>query len=206
MRLTLATLTALTAGSLIAAGASAQSHDHAAMGHAAHGQTPAADHSAMIPRATPGQTGQAAIINGQGAEIGKATLTQGATGLLIKVEATGLTPGWHGIHIHATGQCAAPFTSAGAHINHTDPKTPHGLLNAQGPDDGDLPNLFAAADGSAHGEFFTTRARISQDGPGQWLWDADGSALVIHANPDDHSSQPIGGAGDRVACAVLSAN
>ncbi|MFK4059286.1 superoxide dismutase family protein [Brevundimonas sp. NPDC046655] len=176
------------------------------MGHGAQGQAAAMDHSAMIPRATPGQTGQAAIINGAGAEIGKATLTQGATGLLIKVEATGLTPGWHGIHIHATGQCAAPFTSAGAHINHTDPKTPHGLLNAQGPDDGDLPNLFAAADGSAKAEVFTTKARISQDGPGQWLWDADGSALVIHANPDDHNSQPIGGAGDRVACAVLSAN
>lgn len=205
MRLTLAALTAVAATSLLAASASAQSHDHAAMGHGAHGQAAAVDHSAMIPRATPGQTGQASIINGQGAEIGKATLTQGATGLLIKVEAAGLTPGWHGIHIHATGQCAAPFTSAGAHINHTDPKTPHGLLNAQGPDDGDLPNLYAAADGSAHGEFFTTKARISQDGPGQWLWDADGSALVIHANPDDHNSQPIGGAGDRVACAVLSA-
>lgn len=206
MRLTAATLTTLVAASMIAASASAQTHDHAAMGHGATAQAVAADHSAMIPRATPGQTGQAAIINGQGAEIGKATLTQGATGLLIKVEATGLTPGWHGIHIHATGQCAAPFTSAGAHINHSDPKTPHGLLNAEGPDDGDLPNLYAAADGSAHGEFFTTKARISQDGPGQWLWDADGSALVIHANPDDHNSQPIGGAGDRVACAVLSAN
>ena len=205
MRLTLAALTAVAATSLLAASASAQSHDHAAMGHGAHGQAAAVDHSAMIPRATPGQTGQAAIINGQGADIGKATLTQGPTGLLIKVEAAGLTPGWHGIHIHATGQCAAPFTSAGAHINHTDPKTPHGLLNAQGPDDGDLPNLYAAADGSAKAEFFTTKARISQDGPGQWLWDADGSALVIHANPDDHNSQPIGGAGDRVACAVLSA-
>ena len=205
MRLTLATLTAFTAASLMAASASAQSHDHAAMGHSAHGQAAAMDHSAMIPRATPGQTGQASIINGRGVDIGKATLTQGPTGLLIKVEAAGLTPGWHGIHIHATGQCAAPFTSAGAHINHTDPKTPHGLLNAQGPDDGDLPNLYAAADGSAHGEFFTTKARISQDGPGQWLWDADGSALVIHANPDDHNSQPIGGAGDRVACAVLKA-
>ncbi len=206
MRLTAAALTAFAATSLFAASAFAQSHDHAAMGHGAHGQAAAMDHSAMIPRATPGQTGQAAIINGAGAEIGKATLTQGATGLLIKVEAAGLTPGWHGIHIHATGQCAAPFTSAGAHINHTDPKTPHGLLNAQGPDDGDLPNLYAAADGSAKAEFFTTQARISQDGPGQWLWDADGSALVIHANPDDHNSQPIGGAGDRVACAVLSAN
>lgn len=205
MRLNAYTLTVAAAASLIAASASAQSHDHAAMSHAPAAQAAAVDHSAMTPRATPGQTGQASIINGQGAEIGKATLTQGATGLLIKVEAAGLTPGWHGIHIHATGQCAAPFTSAGAHINHTDPKTPHGLLNAQGPDDGDLPNLYAAADGSAKGEFFTTKARISQDGPGQWLWDADGSALVIHANADDHNSQPIGGAGDRVACAVLSA-
>ena len=186
---------------LAAGAASAQQH----AGHAGHTPDQHAAHMAMM-RATPGQTSQVAIINGQGAETGKATLTQGATGLLIKVEATGLTPGWHGIHIHATGQCAAPFTSAGAHINHTDPKTPHGLLNAQGPDDGDLPNLYAAADGSAHGEFFTTKARISQDGPGQWLWDADGSALVIHANPDDHNSQPIGGAGDRVACAVLSAH
>ncbi len=196
MRLTPAVFIApsVLAIALAAGAASAQQH----AGHAGHTPDQHASHMAMM-RAAPGQTSQVAIINGQGADIGKATLTQGSTGLLIKVEATGLTPGWHGIHIHATGQCAAPFTSAGAHINHTDPKTPHGLLNAEGPDDG-------AADGSAHGEFFTTKARISQDGPGQWLWDADGSALVIHANPDDHNSQPIGGAGDRVACAVLSAN
>ena len=54
-------------------------------------------------------------------------------------------------------------------------------------------------------EVFTSHARLAQNGPGQWLLDADGSALVIHANPDDHSSQPIGGAGDRVACAVIKA-
>ncbi|HAL05776.1 MAG TPA: superoxide dismutase family protein [Brevundimonas sp.] len=166
---------------------------------------PAAPSTEAVARATPGQTAQVAIINGQGAETGKATLTQGATGLLIKVEATGLTPGWHGIHIHATGQCEAPFTSAGAHINHGDPKQPHGLLNADGPDDGDLPNVFADAKGAVNAEVFTTRARLADAGPGQWLLDDDGSALVIHANADDHSSQPIGGAGDRVACAVIKA-
>ena len=37
----------------------------------------------------------------------------------------------------------------------------------------------------------------------QALRDADGSALVIHASPDDHMSQPIGGAGGRIACAVI---
>jgi len=156
-------------------------------------------------RATVGDFGQATLIDGTGATVGRAVLTQGATGLLIRVEASGLTPGWHGMHIHATGECAAPFTSAGAHINHTEPKTPHGLLNAQGPDDGDLPNIWVGADGKTNAEVFTTKARIAAEGPGQWLWDADGSALVIHANADDHSTQPIGGAGDRVVCGVMAA-
>ena len=161
--------------------------------------------SQAVVRATPGDFGEAQLVNAAGARIGRAVLTQGPTGLLIRIEATGMTPGWHGVHIHATGECTAPFTSAGAHVNHGEPKAPHGLLNAHGPDDGDLPNIFAAPDGSVSAELFTSRARIADDGPGQWLWDADGSAIVIHANVDDHVSQPIGGAGDRVACGVMAA-
>jgi len=160
----------------------------------------------IATRAETGAAGQAVLINGEGQPIGRVDLRQGATGLLIKVEASGLTPGWHGIHIHATGACEAPFTSSGAHINHGQPAAPHGLLNPNGPDDGDLPNVYAGADGKVNAELFTTRARISAQGPGQWLWDADGSAIIIHANPDDHLTQPIGGAGDRVACAALSAS
>lgn len=188
---------ALVIGALTASCASAQSQNHAAMDHSAHA-------AAASERTIPGQTGQADLINGQGAKIGAVTLSQGATGLLMKVEATGLTPGWHGIHLHATAKCEAPFTSAGSHIKHNTSGV-HGLLNAEGPDNGDLPNVYADATGAVHAEIFTTRARIASAGPGEWLWDADGSALVIHANPDDHTSQPIGGAGDRVACAVLSA-
>ena len=163
------------------------------------------DWSDAPDRAAVGDFGEATLINAAGANVGRAILTQGPTGLLIRIEADGLTPGWHGVHIHATGQCAAPFTSAGGHINHAEPKAPHGLLNAQGPDDGDLPNIHADAQGRVRAEVFTTRARIAADGPGRWLWDADGSALVIHANVDDHSSQPIGGAGDRVACGIMAA-
>lgn len=163
------------------------------------------DYSAGPDRASPGDFGEATLMNASGARVGRAILTQGATGLLIRIEAEGLTPGWHGVHIHATGQCAAPFTSAGGHINHGDPKAPHGLLNAGGPDDGDLPNVFADAQGRVNAEVFTSRARIARSGPGQWLWDADGSALVIHANMDDQTSQPIGGAGDRVVCGVMAA-
>jgi Cu-Zn family superoxide dismutase len=172
--------------------------------------TPLAACASMAPgaqmmRATPGDFGEATLISGTGARVGRAVFRQGATGLLIRIEATGLTPGWHGVHIHAVGECAAPFTSAGAHVNHGEPAAPHGLLNAMGPDDGDLPNIHAAPDGSVNAEVFTTRARIADAGPGQWLWDADGSAIVIHANADDHGSQPIGGAGDRVACGVMAA-
>ncbi|MDY6924247.1 MAG: superoxide dismutase family protein [Pseudomonadota bacterium] len=163
------------------------------------------DYGAAPDRAAVGDFGEATLINASGANIGRAVLTQGPTGLVIRIEADGLTPGWHGVHIHATGECAAPFTSAGGHINHAEPKAPHGLLNAQGPDDGDLPNIHADAQGRIRAEVFTTRARIAATGPGQWLWDADGSALVIHANVDDHRSQPIGGAGDRVACGIMAA-
>lgn len=161
--------------------------------------------AAVGPRAAVGDFGEAALINASGARIGRAVLTQGASGLLIRVEADGLTPGWHGVHIHAKGECSAPFTSAGGHINHAESQRPHGLLNPEGPDDGDLPNIHADANGRIRAEVFTTRARIASEGPGQWLWDADGSALVIHANVDDHTSQPIGGAGDRVACGVMAA-
>lgn len=163
------------------------------------------DYSDAPERAAVGDFGEATLINAAGANVGRAVLTQGPTGLLIRIEADGLAPGWHGVHIHATGQCAAPFTSAGAHINHGEPKAPHGLLNAQGPDDGDLPNIHADTQGRVRAEVFTTQARIAREGPGQWLWDADGSALVIHANVDDHRSQPIGGAGDRVACGIMAA-
>ena len=163
------------------------------------------DYSDRPERAVPGDFGEATLKDASGATVGRAVLTQGATGLLIRVEVDGLTPGWHGMHIHAVGDCTAPFTSAGAHVNHGDPKAPHGLLNAGGPDDGDLPNLYADAAGHGHAEVFTTRARIAHDGPGQWLWDADGSALVIHTNADDHTSQPIGGAGSRAVCGVMAA-
>lgn len=143
------------------------------------------------------------LIDATGADIGAVTLKQGPSGLLLVVEASGLTPGWHGIHIHDTGVCEAPFTSAGAHINHAEARVPHGLLNSDGPDDGDLPNIWADQHGNAKAELFTTRARLSPEGNGQWLLDENGAAIVIHANADDHSSQPIGGAGGRVACGVI---
>ena len=165
---------------------------------------PSDDAAPAAERATVGDTGTAELRNNAGEVIGTVALTQAPTGLLLRVEAEGLTPGWHGIHIHAVGDCGdSAFQNAGGHINHAEP-VPHGLLNPEGPDDGDLTNIHADDQGRVRAELFTPRARIAETGPGQWLWDEDGSAVVIHANPDDHRSQPIGGAGDRVACAVVA--
>jgi Cu-Zn family superoxide dismutase len=129
--------------------------------------------------------------------IGAVTLTQAPRGVLMRIEAKGLTPGWHGLHIHEKGDCSASdFTSAGGHA-HGGGQRVHGLLNANANETGDLPNLFADHHGAAGAEVFTSLATFAA------LKDADGSAVVIHAGPDDHATQPIGGAGARIACAVI---
>jgi len=182
--------------SLIGVPALAQVHDHASMATPAAATAPAAPMATTTP-----------IKMADGTSIGTLSLTAAPTGVLLQVDITkGLTPGWHGMHFHQTGDCSDPkFMTSGGHMNHAESKKPHGLLNPDGPDFGDLINLYVAADGSAHAQGFSARVRLDAGSstPEQVLRDADGSALVIHANPDDHVSQPIGGAGGRVACAVI---
>ena len=140
------------------------------------------------------------IVNTDGAVIGKATFEQMRTGVLMSVDVAGLPPGGHGIHLHAVGACTPNFKAATGHINPH--KAMHGLRNPEGPDNGDLPNLFAATDGTAKAEFFTTLVSVS-GGEMPALLDADGSAVIIHENPDDHMTQPIGGSGGRIGCGVI---
>jgi len=150
----------------------------------------------------PALAGTSDLKGPDGAARGTITVSAAPKGVLLKVEAKGLTPGWHGVHFHERGSCAAPkFTSAGSHVHNAKPVV-HGLLNPAENDSGDLPNILAGADGTAMAEIYSTLVSF-QGGAQPALLDADGSAVVIHANPDDHTSQPIGGAGDRVACAVI---
>ncbi|MGX7709501.1 superoxide dismutase family protein [Methylobacterium sp. Gmos1] len=146
-------------------------------------------------------TYDAPIVNNKGETIGKIALRDGANTLVMRVaiQAGGLPPGWHGIHFHAVGSCADTdkFQESKAHVNHDNAK--HGLLNAEGPDEGDLPNVYANADGSVNAEVSSDTPLTGEGG----LKDNDGSALIIHANEDDHSTQPIGNAGARIACAVI---
>lgn len=139
----------------------------------------------------------------RGEDLGKATLTEAPKGVLLKIEAKGLAPGWHGLHFHEKGDCSsADFKSAGGHV-HGGTTMVHGLLNPDATEAGDLPNLHVAADGTGSAEVFSPWTSLKGAGGRTSLQDADGSAVVIHAKPDDHSTQPIGGAGDRVACGVI---
>jgi Cu-Zn family superoxide dismutase len=129
-------------------------------------------------------------------------LKDGANAVVARIHINegGLEPGWHGLHFHAVGDCSdtGKFLLSKGHINHGNKK--HGLLNAEGPDEGDLPNLFVNADGSANAEVSSVAVRLAGE---KGLKATAGTALVIHAAQDDHSSQPIGNAGARVACAVI---
>ncbi len=140
--------------------------------------------------------------NPAGESIGEASLWQGPRGVLIYVELTGLSPGKHAIHLHSVGACEPDFGASKGHINTWGAK--HGLLNPEGPDNGDLPNIYASATGAAQAELYTTAVFIAEATPDAApLLDEDGSALVIHAKGDDHVTQPIGGAGGRVGCGVI---
>ena len=163
----------------------------------------AAQQPAAQPPAAPAglQTYDAPIINTKGEPIGRIQLRDGANTLVMRVliGPGGLPPGWHGIHFHAVANCSdtATFEQSKAHVNHDGSK--HGLLNPDGPDEGDLPNVYANPDGSVNAEVSSETPLTGEGG----LKDADGSALVIHAGEDDHATQPIGNAGARLACAVI---
>jgi Cu-Zn family superoxide dismutase len=145
------------------------------------------------------------IVAEGGRKAGTVSLAQAPRGLLIRVEATGLAPGWHGMHIHSVATCADPgFKASGGHVHDASITTPvHGLLNANANDLGDLPNIFAGPDGKASAEVFSNSLSLGVAAGRLNLLDADGSALVIHASADDYMSQPIGGAGARIACAAI---
>lgn len=143
----------------------------------------------------------ATIVDGTGSTIGWAKLTEDATGRLhLNVHVDGLTPGLHGIHLHAIGQCVGPaFTSAGAHHNPLGAQ--HGLEAPLGAHAGDLPNLSVNQHGRGHLDATSDGSTLSL-GPVS-LFDGDGSAIVIHAFEDDQIANPTGNSGHRVACGVI---
>ncbi len=146
----------------------------------------------------------ATIVDASGRVAGKATFTTLPSGeVQIKVAVSGFNPGPggnHGIHIHAIGLCATPdFASAGGHFNPATKK--HGLESPEGPHAGDLKNIQFYPNGSAVYEAVTDH--VTLDAGANSLFDADGSAIVIHAGPDDDMTDPSGNSGARIACGIM---
>jgi Cu-Zn family superoxide dismutase len=149
-------------------------------------------------------TATANVMDLDGNSLGTLELMDMDGGVHISGELTGLPGGDHGIHIHEKGDCdaAGKFESAGAHFNPTGHQ--HGKDNPEGPHAGDLPNISATAEGG--GALVDVEDDSVTLGEGEnSLFDADGSAIVVHADPDDYKTDPSGNSGDRIACGVIEA-
>ncbi|VDC25141.1 superoxide dismutase family protein [Pseudogemmobacter humi] len=145
------------------------------------------------------QDGTASFINTEGTATGTATLTAAPGGVLIRIEVEALPASqWLGFHIHETGTCdhETGHESAGGHFNPAG--ADHGVLAENGPHAGDMPNIRTDADGFARAEVFNPWVTLAEGESS-----IRGRALMIHAGADDYHSQPTGGAGDRLACAVI---
>lgn len=147
------------------------------------------------------QTAKAVLVNAKGEQVGTATLEQMADGVKITLKVSGLAPGTHAFHIHAVGRCDPPdFKSAGGHFNPFGKK--HGVKNPEGAHAGDLPNLEVGPDGTGKAEVIAKDVTLGVR-PNS-LFQPGGTALVIHADPDDNVTDPAGNAGARIACGAIA--
>jgi Cu-Zn family superoxide dismutase len=145
-------------------------------------------------------TARAVLRDSAGQQVGVATLVQTPDGVLVRTELTNVPPGVHAFHVHEVGRCDPPsFQSAGGHYNPFGRQ--HGILNASGPHAGDMPNIHVPETRRLTFEVLIPRVTLGQ---GQaTLFDANGSALVVHAGADDYRTDPAGNAGARIACGVV---
>ncbi|WP_324753152.1 superoxide dismutase family protein [Roseovarius sp. Pro17] len=155
-----------------------------------------------------GLTGSAAMAQDAGAmamlktadgqDAGHVRISEGWNGTLFQAELKGLSPGWHSFHVHEVGSCEDGFDAAGDH--YAPDGNGHGLTAEDGPHAGDLPNIYVNDNGEAKADFYSRRLSVA--GEKAPLMDDDGSAIVIHENPDSY--QTDADAGGRVACGVVS--
>jgi Cu-Zn family superoxide dismutase len=154
-----------------------------------------------------GADARATLRNAAGLRVGSVKLEQEGDSVKLKVKVEGaVTPGFHGFHVHTTGACVAPFTTAGGHYN------PGATTHSNHA--GDLPSLYIDADGEGEARFATDRFALND------LLDADGSAFILHAGRDNYANIPTdrydpdpdattlatGDAGSRFACGVIEAD
>ena len=114
----------------------------------------------------------------------------------LRVQVNGLSPGKHGFHIHARGDCSAGDAStAGGHYNPDGFR--HGSPENAEHHAGDLGNLTAGENGAVDTTMTFDHLALSGDES------IIGRAVIVHGAADDFTSQPSGDAGERVGCGVI---
>ena len=153
-----------------------------------------------------GLTAAATLESPDGESIGTVTFLQAASGVLIMADVQGLAPGGHAFIIHEAGSCTPDFNAAGDHFNPEDKE--HGFIHSAwqrgesgGGHGGDLPNIYAASDGSARADFYTVGIRLDT-GASNSVFDDDGSAIIVHEKPDAYGEEESD-TGRRLACGVI---
>lgn len=164
--------------------------------------TPAAATPGLAPAVPAGPPfAMAELRHADGTPAGIARFRPRGDHIVLEIALAGIPPGVHGIHLHAVGKCDAPaFTTAGPHLNPLGHQ--HGMDNPMGSHLGDLPNLTADASGRVGARF---GLNIPVETLQRALFDADGTAIVLHAAEDDYRTDPSGNSGARIACGVLMA-
>jgi Cu-Zn family superoxide dismutase len=180
------------------------------------------DEGAPASRATAGETSpvnvgevSADLTDAGGSVVGTATFTDTDGGTQVRVEVSGLSPGFHGMHLHEIGVCepastdpadpsrTGDFASAGAHLGSAD--APHGQHM------GDLPTLRVTGRGAGTTTSLVAVPRVED------LLAGDGTSLVVHQEPDNLAHVPPryapggpdqetlsgGDSGARIACAAV---
>ena len=154
-----------------------------------------------------GLKANAVLTSPSGESMGAVAFTQADTGVLIEAEAQGLEPGGHSVAIHSVGSCTPDFSAAGDHFDPDDGE--RGFVHPNwdrknsdaGGHGGDLPNIYAATDGSARADFFTNGITLQTDMEHS-IFDSNGSSIVIYEKPDTYLGEHSD-TGRRVACGVI---
>lgn len=138
------------------------------------------------------------LTSADGLTVGTAMIVRRGDATEVRMSVNGTPGAVHGLHLHAVGKCEAPFTSAGPHLNPGGHQ--HGADNPMGAHLGDLPNVTIGTDGTG-----SVTASLGRDAKAidDAVFDADGTAIVLHAAADDYRTDPSGNSGARIACGVL---